>query len=128
MTELGLSMAGRTQRDDVVQRVCVVFYQKGRLKERPNWDDMMDVRVPAEFLGVDSAENARPTVALERPFTDAVPSRTVRSVPASFPIRMAATRERIREPGCPTFVTAKRHLAGDVARVSLKRFVTHGAG
>ena len=98
MSELRLPVAGRTQRDDVPEVVGVGLSRRRRLHERPDWNDVVDVRVPTEFLPTRPANDALVVVPLEGLLSDPVPPLAVVGLGAALPVRMPLAGERLREP------------------------------
>ncbi|MFH5800331.1 hypothetical protein [Haladaptatus sp. CMAA 1911] len=61
---------------------------EARVDEPPNWNDVMDVGIPAEFLTSHPTGETPMVVAFEGFPADFVPSRSICWITTTLPIRM----------------------------------------
>jgi hypothetical protein len=98
MSELGFPVTRRAQRNDVSEIMGVERRRNGRLNERPDRDEVMDVRVTPEFSVCRSTADTLVVVAFECRSTDALPTTPVVGVRPARPVRMPFAGERLRKP------------------------------
>lgn len=78
----------------------------------------MNVGVSADLVPRLAANGALVVVALQRPASRRVPTFSVRSVTAAFPVRVSGLRKGLGEPRLSAAFATDSYFAGDVARMS----------
>ncbi|KZX46778.1 hypothetical protein AV929_00150 [Haloarcula sp. K1] len=128
MTELGSTVTARTQRDDVVQRVCVSDGERWHHGEQPNRHDVMDVRVPTQFVGSSATQHASVVVPRQGLLAHRPPSRSVLAHATAAPVRMPVTGERRRKPLRVAVTAAEDDFTLNLTRISLNAGVANVTG
>lgn len=124
MAEVGLAMAGRTERGHVLEDVCVRLFEVLGLNVVSHGNDMVDVGIAAEVVAVSSASNASVAVPFEGVPSRRGPPLAVRFVATTGPVGMAVAGERVGEPRPPAVLAAEDRVTGRVARVAFDRVGT----
>jgi hypothetical protein len=94
-------MAGAAETNHVIQRMgflCIL--------ETPNWLDVVNVRVTANFFGIFPASLASVSVPFECFPANPPPLRSIIDLP-TFPLVMSLTNHFVREPFSVAFEVAK---------------------
>ena len=110
MAEIGFAMAVETQRDDVVQPVCIGLFVAVRGGKHSHRDDVVHVGVPADISFCPGAVDTLVAVTLQCFPPDAIPARPVVAGVATFPVWVPLAGEFLREPVVPTFVPTERYI------------------